>query len=230
MMHDPLPADLAALQALLPPADLLHRPEDLLAYSRDWSGDHQGTPFAVARPRDTASVAAILRLCSERRLQVVPQGGLTGLVGAAVAAPGRRELVVSLDRMTAVRSVSPLDYAMVVEAGCVLETAKAAAEAEDCLLPITFGAQGSCRIGGNIATNAGGFNVLRYGMTRDLVLGLEVALPDGRVWHGLRTLRKDNRGPDLKQIFEPYGELEQVILQCDEANPGRSRATASCSK
>ena len=110
-------------------------------------------------------------------------------------------MVVLLDRMSAVRSVDPVGYAMVVEAGCVLETAKLAADAEECLLPITFGSQGSARIGGNVSTNAGGFNVLRYGMTRDLVLGLEVVLPDGRIWNGLRTLRKDNRGYDLKQLF-----------------------------
>ncbi|RVC56440.1 FAD-binding oxidoreductase, partial [Mesorhizobium sp. M2A.F.Ca.ET.046.02.1.1] len=129
-----------------------------------------------------------------------PQGGLTGLVGAAVAADGN-EVVVSLERMNRIRSISPIDFAMVVEAGCILEDAKRAAEESDCILPITFGAQGSCRIGGNVATNAGGFNVLRYGMTRDLVLGLEVVLADGRIWNGLKVLRKDNRGYDLKQVF-----------------------------
>jgi FAD/FMN-containing dehydrogenase len=131
----------------------------------------------------------------------VPQGGLTGLVGAAISDAAEPEVVILLDRMSAVRSVDPVGYAMVVEAGCILETAKQAADAEDCLLPITFGSQGSARIGGNVSTNAGGFNVLRYGMTRDLVLGLEVVLPDGRIWDGLRTLRKDNRGYDLKQLF-----------------------------
>ncbi len=131
----------------------------------------------------------------------MPQGGLTGLVGAAVASHPAGEVVVSLERLNRVRSISAVDYAMVVEAGCVLEEAKRHAETVDCILPITFGAQGSCRIGGNVATNAGGFNVLRYGMTRDLVLGLEVVLADGRVWNGLKTLRKDNRGYDLKQLF-----------------------------
>lgn len=197
-----------SLAALLPslgeglPSDLfLTQADDLARYSRDWTGDHQGQPLAVARPRSTAQLAALMRHCAAARVPVVPQGGLTGLVGGAVADPGGRELVVSLERMAAVRSISPLDFAMVVEAGCVLDVAKKAAEEADCLLPITFGAQGSCRIGGNVATNAGGFNVLRYGMTRDLVLGLEVVLADGRVWNGLRTLRKDNRGYDLKQMF-----------------------------
>ncbi|MCW6507106.1 FAD-binding oxidoreductase [Lichenifustis flavocetrariae] len=193
-------AVLAAVTEGLPADLLITDPPGLEPYSRDWSGDHYGTPLAVARPRSPAELATLMARCSALRLPVVPQGGLTGLVGAAVAEPGR-ELVISLERMAAVRSVDPVGFAMVVEAGCVLEVAKRAAADADCLLPITFGAQGSCRIGGNVATNAGGFNVLRYGMTRDLVLGLEVVLADGRVWNGLRTLRKDNRGYDLKQLF-----------------------------
>ncbi len=191
---------LAALAAVLPAEGLLTGEDDVARYSRDWSGDHTGRPLAVARPTSTGETARLLGLCNEMRIPVVPQGGLTGLVGAAVPADGR-ELVVSLERMNRVRSVDPVDFAMVVEAGCILEDAKRAAEAQDCLLPISFGAQGSCRIGGNVATNAGGFNVLRYGMTRDLVLGLEVVLADGRIWNGLQALRKDNRGYDLKQLF-----------------------------
>ena len=192
---------IAALDAVLPAGGLLTADEDLARFSQDWSGDHYGWPLAVARPRRVEETAAVMRLCSERRIPVVPQGGLTGLVGAAVAAPGGGELVISLDWLNAVRMVDPIDFAMIVEAGCILENAKKAAEEEDCLLPITFGAQGSCRIGGNVATNAGGINVLRYGMTRDLVLGLEVVLSDGRIWNGLNVLRKDNRGYDLKQLF-----------------------------
>jgi FAD/FMN-containing dehydrogenase len=192
---------IAALDAVLPGGGLLTADEDLARFSEDWSGDHYGRPLAVARPRSAEETATVMRLCSERRIPVVPQGGLTGLVGAAVAAPGGGELVISLDRLNAVRMIDPIDFAMIVEAGCILENAKKAAEEEDCLLPITFGAHGSCRIGGNVATNAGGINVLRYGMTRDLVLGLEVVLSDGRIWNGLNVLRKDNRGYDLKQLF-----------------------------
>ena len=191
---------LAALAAALPDTMLLTQPPDLARYSRDWSGDHEGRPLAVARPANAAEVAAVLRQCGRLGIPVVPQGGLTGLVGAAVPEDGR-ELVISLERMRAVRHVSPIDFTMIVEAGCVLEDAKRAAEAEGCILPISFGAQGSCRIGGIVATNAGGFNVLHYGMTREMVLGLEVVLADGRVWNGLRRLRKDNRGYDLKQLF-----------------------------
>jgi FAD/FMN-containing dehydrogenase len=189
-----------ALASVLPDGGLLTRDEDMARYSRDWSGDHYGRPLAVARPASLEQVSALMAFCHRERIPVVPQGGLTGLVGAAVPEDGR-ELVLSLERMNRVVSVNPIDFAMVVEAGCILEEAKRAAEDADCLLPITFGAQGSCRIGGNVSTNAGGFNVLRYGMTRDLVLGLQVVLADGRVWNGLKTLRKDNRGYDLKQLF-----------------------------
>ena len=193
-------ATLDALAALLPEGTVLTDPADLDRYSRDWSGDHHGTPLAVARPANVQEVSTILQHCSRHRIPLVPQGGLTGLVGGAVP-QDRIELVLSLERMRAVRLVSAADFTMIVEAGCVLEDAKRAAEAEDCILPITFGAQGSCRIGGNVSTNAGGFNVLHYGMTRDLVLGLEVVLADGRIWNGLKRLRKDNRGYDLKQLF-----------------------------
>jgi FAD/FMN-containing dehydrogenase len=176
-------------------------PDIMLSYARDRTGAYFGMPLAVARPRSATELSALVVRCGEIGVGVVPQGGLTGLVGAAVSNADQPEVVVLLDRMSAIRSIDTVGFAMVVEAGCVLETAKNAAEAQDCLLPITFGSQGSCRIGGNVSTNAGGFNVLRYGMTRDLVLGLEVVLPDGRIWNGLRTLRKDNRGYDLKQLF-----------------------------
>ncbi|MCX5494517.1 FAD-binding oxidoreductase [Kaistia dalseonensis] len=203
-MHAVLPQQktaLAALHAAMPEGVLLSDHSDLERYSRDWTGDHFGRPLAVARPRSVEDVSLLMRCCHELGIHVVPQGGLTGLVGGAVPSFPGGEVVVSLERMNKVRSINAIDFAMVVEAGCILEDAKRQAEAADCILPITFGAQGSCRLGGNVATNAGGFNVLRYGMTRDLVLGLEVVLADGRIWNGLRTLRKDNRGYDLKQLF-----------------------------
>ncbi len=192
---------LAALATAMPEGTVLTSDEDVARYSRDWSGDHYARPLAVARPRSVEEVVTLMRCCHAERIPVVPQGGLTGLVGAAVASRPGGEVVISLERLNRVRSVSAIDFAMVVEAGCILENAKRQAEEADCILPITFGAQGSCRIGGNVATNAGGFNVLRYGMTRDLVLVLEVVLADGRIWNGLKTLRKDNRGYDLKQLF-----------------------------
>ena len=194
------PSPLDELATVLPPDILLTEPADMERFGRDWMGDYHTRPLAVARPRDAAGVSLVVRECHRLRIPLVPQGGLTGLVGGGVPTDGR-ELVLSLERMNKVRSIDVIDFAMVVEAGCVLEEAKRAADAAGCLLPITFGAQGSCRIGGNVATNAGGFNVLRYGMTRDLVLGLEVVLADGRIWNGLKVLRKDNRGYDLKQMF-----------------------------
>lgn len=192
---------LDALRAGFEPDLFITDPDITASYARDRTGAYFGLPLAVARPRSAEELSAIVIRAAELGIGMVPQGGLTGLVGAAVSDPDTPELVVLLDRMSAIRSIDTVGFAMVVEAGCVLATAKQAAEEQDCLLPITFGAQGSCRIGGNVATNAGGFNVLRYGMTRDLVLGLEVVLPDGRIWNGLRTLRKDNRGYDLKQLF-----------------------------
>lgn len=189
---------LDALVAQLPDGTFLTSPELIAPYSGDWSGEYRGSALAVARPRNRDEVSVVMAYCHANQINVVPQGGLTGLVGGAVP---RQELVVSLERMDRVRSVSPIDFSLVAEAGCVLQNAKDRALEADCILPITFGAQGSCRIGGNIATNAGGFNVLRYGMTRDLVLGLEAVLPDGRIWNGLKTLRKNNTGYDLKQLF-----------------------------
>ncbi|MBB5696408.1 FAD-binding oxidoreductase [Muricoccus pecuniae] len=189
------------LQELLGPQGVVTDPSRLARYCADWSGDLAGIPLAVARPADTAGVAAVLRLCAGEGVPVVPQGGHTGLVGGAVPSPSGNELVLSLERLDRVRSVDPVNFSMVAEAGCVLETLHCVAQEHDLLLPLSLGAKGSCQIGGNIATNAGGVNVLRYGMARDLVLGLEVVLPDGRIWNGLRSLRKNNTGYDLKQLF-----------------------------
>jgi FAD/FMN-containing dehydrogenase len=150
---------IASLVGVLPSGGLLTAEEYLARDSRDWSGDHFGRPLAVARPASVEEMSALMRRCHEAHIPVVPQGGLTGLVGAAGAA-GSGEVVISLERLNRIRSINPTDFAMVVEAGCILEDAKRAAEANDCLLPISLGAQGGCRIGGNVATNAGGFNIL----------------------------------------------------------------------
>jgi FAD binding domain len=154
-------------------------------------------------------------MCAEREVPVVPQGGNTGLVGGATPSRGRREVVISLERLNRVREIDPLNFTITVEAGCILESVHAAAAAENCIFPLQLGAQGSCQIGGNIATNAGGLNVLRYGMMRDLVLGLEAVLPDGRTWNGLHKLRKNNMGYDLKQLFlGSEGTLGVVTAAC----------------
>ncbi len=189
------------LNALLGERGTVRDGAGLARYCQDWSGDHVGRPLAVIRPASTAEVAAAVRLCHGAGVKVVPQGGNTGLVAGAVPSAEGDEVVISLERLNGVRAVDAANFSMVAEAGCVLQDLHRAAEAQDRHFPLSLGAQGSCQIGGNIATNAGGVNVLRYGMARDLVLGLEVVLPDGQVWDGLRALRKDNTGYDLKQLF-----------------------------
>jgi len=155
----------------------------------------------VVRPASTAEVAAVVGICAEAGLAIVPQGGNTGLVGGGVPPTDRDNIVLALGRMNRVRAVDPVNFTMTVEAGCILAHLHEAAAAVDRLFPLSLGAEGSCQIGGNISTNAGGIAVLRYGNTRELVLGVEVVLADGRVWDGLRGLRKDNTGYDLKQLF-----------------------------
>ena len=158
------------------------------------------TPF-VARPANTAEVAEVVRLCAAAHVPMVPQGGNTGLVGGGIPFEAGEEVVISLGRMNKVRALDPANFTITVEAGCILQQVQAAAEAAERLFPLSLGAEGTCQIGGNLSTNAGGVHVLRYGNTRDLTLGLEVVLPDGQVWDGLRALRKDNTGYDLKQLF-----------------------------
>ena len=188
------------VQALGPEIVLAERAA-IAPYCRDWHGDVQTDAVAVLRPRSTAQVQACVRACTGLGLGIVPQGGRTGLsLGAVPDAPGA-QVVISLERMAAIRSVEPDDFSVVVEAGAILDNVRQAVAAEGLLLPLSLGAQGSCQIGGNLSTNAGGLNVLRHGMARDLVLGLEVVLPCGRVFDGLSRLRKDNRGLDLKQLF-----------------------------
>jgi FAD/FMN-containing dehydrogenase len=155
----------------------------------------------VVRPATAAEVAKVVALCAQEEVAVVAQGGNTGLVGGSVPTGTRREIVLSLSRMNRIRALDTLNDTITVEAGCVLATVQKAAEDAGRLFPLSLAAEGSCQIGGNLSTNAGGVNVLRYGTAREQVLGLEVVLADGRVWDGLRALRKDNTGYDLKQLF-----------------------------
>ena len=170
-------------------------------YVNDWRDLFHGASPLVLRPQSTEEVAAIVALCNEAGIGLVPQGGNTGLVGGSVPGTSGREVVLSLSRMKRVREVDAVNYTMTVEAGCVLADVQAAAREAGRLFPLSLAAEGSCQIGGNLSTNAGGTAVLRYGNARELVLGLEVVLPSGTVWNGLRRLRKDNTGYDLKQIF-----------------------------
>ncbi len=190
-----------ALAEIVGPAHVLTEPHDTAAYFTDWRKQYSAAAECVVRPASTAEVARVIGLCGREKICVVPQGGNTGLSGGSVPTGAGREIVLSLARMNRIRSIDVLNDTMTVEAGCVLAAVqKAAADAER-LFPLSLAAEGSCLIGGNLSTNAGGVNVLRYGSTREQVLGLEVVLPDGRVWNGLRALRKDNTGYDLKQLF-----------------------------
>ena len=207
---------------------VLTEPGDVAPYVVDWTGTHEGRALAVVRPGSTAEVAEVVRACAETRTPVVPQGGNTGLVGGGVPDASGRSVVVSLGRMRSVRDVDPVAGTITVDAGVVLADVQAAAERAGRLFPMSLGSEGSCTIGGNLATNAGGTAVLRYGMTRELVLGLEVVLPDGRVWDGLRGLRKDNTGYDLTQLFVgsegTLGVITGAILRLFPATPRHATA------
>lgn len=191
-----------ALVAQLGNDGVLRGDAELAGFTEDWRGRYRGAALCVALPSSTAQVAAIVRLCGEHGVAVLAQGGNTSLCGGAVpAADGHPPVIVNLSRLRRIRHIDAANNSMVVEAGCVLATVQQAAADVGRLYPISLGAEGSCQIGGTIATNAGGTGVLRYGNTRENVLGLEVVLPDGSVWNGLTALRKNNTGFDLKHLF-----------------------------
>lgn len=186
------------LKSLLP-KDVLRAPE--ARYGHDPRGRRKGQVGVLALPRDVQQVSVLVKAAAEARVPVLPYGGGTGLVWGQVAWDGPAPLVISLERMNAVRGVYPTENVLVAEAGAILADVQAAAEAADRLFPLSLAAEGSCRIGGNLATNAGGVNVLRYGNARDLCLGLEAVLPNGEIWNGLSRLRKDNTGYDLRNLL-----------------------------
>ncbi len=167
----------------------------------DWRGQYHGAAFAVAQPETTEAVATLVRHCAEHRIPIVPQGGNTGLAGGSVPDASGRALVLSLARMHRIRAVDAANNTLTAEAGCTLQAVQDAATSARRLFPLSLASQGSCTIGGNLATNAGGTGVLRYGNARELCLGLEVVTAEGRVWNGLRGLRKDNTGLDLRDLF-----------------------------
>ncbi|HWK75226.1 MAG TPA: FAD-binding oxidoreductase [Povalibacter sp.] len=189
------------LRVIVGPGGYLDQPGDVEPYTVDHRKLYKGATPLVLRPDSTEQVAAILRFCNEAGIGVVPVGGNTSYCGGATPSGDGSQIVVSLARMRRVRSIDPLNYTMIVEAGCVLAQAQAAAAEVDRLFPLSLGSEGSCQIGGNLSTNAGGTAVLRYGMMRELVLGLEVVLPDGRILESLSSLRKDNTGYDLRDLF-----------------------------
>ena len=192
---------LARCRELIGAAHVLVAAGDMAPFLRDWRGRFTGSALAVLRPGSTAEVAALVRACAAARAPIVPQGGNTGLVLGGVPDASGTAVVLSLARMNAVRTVDPVNRTMTVDAGCILQQAQEAAAAHDCLFPLSLAAEGSCTIGGNLATNAGGTAVLRYGNARELCLGLEVVTPAGEIWSGLSGLRKDNTGYDLRDLY-----------------------------
>ncbi len=189
------------LRGVVGPNGYLDQPSDLEPFLVDHRKLYRGVTPLVLRPDSTAQVSAVMRLCNEARVGVVPVGGNTSYCGGATPSGDGSQVVLSLARMRRIRAIDPLNYAMIAEAGCVLAEVQAAAASVDRLFPMSLGSEGSCQLGGNLSTNAGGTAVLRYGMMRDLVLGLEVVLPDGRILDGLKPLRKDNTGYDLRDLF-----------------------------
>jgi FAD/FMN-containing dehydrogenase len=192
---------LASLGEVVGAAGLLTEPGDTAPYTEDWRHLYRGRTPAVVRPASTAELAEVVRRCAASGFAVVPQGGNTSMVGGATPSADGSEIVISLARLNRVRAIDPVDLSLTVEAGVTLKAAQDAAAAAGCLLPLSIAAEGTAQIGGVLATNAGGNNTVRFGNARDLVLGLEVVLPDGQVLDALRRLRKDNTGYCLRQLF-----------------------------
>lgn len=191
---------LDTLESIVGPNYLL-RAGDLSAYEKPWRGAYFGRAAAVVRPKSTLEVASIVKACAAEGVAIVPQGGNTGLVGGGIPDASGRQIVVQLGRMNAVRDLDEHNMTVTVEAGCVLAALQVQTREAGFLFPLRLGAEGSCMLGGNLATNAGGTQVLRYGNARELCLGLEVVTPNGDIMHGLSGLRKDNTGYDLRDLF-----------------------------
>ena len=192
---------LAPIIAIVGPRGVITDRDAMQPLMESWRDGWVGRVPLVVQPASTAEMAAVVSICARTRTPIVPQGGNTGLTGSSQPHASDSEIVLSTSRMNRIREIDLDNDTMTVEAGCILATIQNAARQADRLFPLSLGAEGSCQIGGNISTNAGGIQVLRYGNTRSLVAGLEVVLPDGRIWDGLRGLRKDNAGYDLKQLF-----------------------------
>jgi FAD/FMN-containing dehydrogenase len=224
---------LAALRAAVGPEQVLAS-GDLSAYELDWRRRWPGKALAVVRPGTVAEVAAVVRACAGHRTSLVPQGGNTGLVGASVPDGSGSQVVLSLQRMNRIRELDRANATLTAEAGCVLQAVQEAAQAAGLLFPLSLAAQGSCTIGGNLATNAGGTQVLRYGNARALCLGLEVVTPLGQVWHGLSGLRKDNTGYDLRDLYigseGTLGVITAATLALHPLPAARLTALASCER
>ncbi len=198
-MTSPVLLDLLA--RIVGAENILRVAADMAPYLTDWRGRYRGAAQCVVRPGSSAEVAAVVKLCGEAGVPIVPQGGNTSLCGAATPDAAGQAVLISLSRLNRVLTVDPKNNTISVEAGCTLAAVQEAARAADRLFPLALASEGTCQIGGNLSTNAGGVQVLRYGNMRELTLGIEVVLPSGELWDGRRGLRKDNTGYDLKQLF-----------------------------
>jgi D-lactate dehydrogenase (cytochrome) len=219
---------LRQLRDLLDEAAILTDPERIAPMLRDHRSLYRGHALAVVAPADTAAVSRVLAFCNEHRIGVVPQGGNTSYCGGATPDASSSQLLLSLARMNRMRAIDLANYTLTAEAGCVLASLQTTADEADRYLPLSLGSEGSCMLGGNLSTNAGGLNVIRYGMAHELVLGLEVVLADGRVMDTLTGLRKDNTGYDIKSLFlGAEGTLGIITAACLKLYPAlKSRATA----
>jgi FAD/FMN-containing dehydrogenase len=197
----PSKAVLERLRAIVGEDGYLDQASDIAPYLIDQRRLYRGATAAVLRPNSTGQVAELLAICNAENIAVVPSGGNTGYCGGATPSENGSQIVISLNRMRKIRSLDALNYTITAEAGCVLAELQTAAESADRYFPLSLGSEGSCQIGGNLSTNAGGTSVVKYGMVRSLVLGIEAVLPDGRILDGLRSLRKDNTGYDLRDLF-----------------------------
>jgi FAD/FMN-containing dehydrogenase len=222
---------LGALAGVVGPANVLSE-GDLSAWETDWRKRWRGRALAVVRPGSTAQVAEVVRLCARHGHAIVPQGGNTGLVGGSVPDAHGTQVVLSLARMNRIRGIDRANLTMTVEAGCVLQAVQQAAQEQDLLFPLSLAAEGSCTIGGNLATNAGGTQVLRYGNARELCLGLEVVTAAGDVWDGLSGLRKDNTGYDLRDLMigseGTLGIITAAVLRLHPRPVAQVTALAAC--
>lgn len=186
------------LKQLVPPEALLLDEKEMAPFLKEHRDIYAGKGIAVVRPESSVEVAAVVKCCNKHNVTITPQSGNTGLCGGAVADGG---ILINMGRMNAIRNIDPVNSTITAEAGCIMQDLQQAAADRDFLYTLTCPAQENCQLGGNLSTNLGGLNVVRYGNTRDLVLGLEVVLPSGEIWNGLRGLRKDNAGYDLKHLF-----------------------------
>jgi len=207
---------------------------DLSSYEQDWRRRYAGRALAVLRPASTEQVAAAVRICAGHGVSIVPQGGNTGLVGGSTPDESGTQVLLSLQRLNRIREIDAANLTMTVEAGCVLQTVQSAAEAAGLLFPLSLAAEGSCTIGGNLASNAGGTQVLRYGNARELCLGLEVVTAQGEIWEGLSGLRKDNTGYDLRDLFigseGTLGVITAATLKLYPQPVAKMTAMAACAQ